>query len=94
MLKKKTEIFTIKHYLKGVTLKIKLYPDSSGWLFTGSSKDPLSQLSAIYIFVSLVNLLAFVIGFRTTFWLLAQWRISEHKIDNTPQKLMRGRMFN
>ena len=29
-----------------------------------------------------------------TFWRLAQWRISEHKTVNTPQKLMRGRMFN
>jgi hypothetical protein len=28
-----------------------------------------------------------------TFWRLAQWRISEHKTVNTPQKLMRGRMF-
>jgi len=31
---------------------------------------------------------------RLTFWRLAQWRISEHKTVNTPQKLMRGRMFN
>jgi len=30
----------------------------------------------------------------TTFWRLAQWRISEHKTIITPQKLMRGRMFN
>jgi hypothetical protein len=29
-----------------------------------------------------------------SFWRLAQWRISEHKTFNTPQKLMRGRMFN
>jgi hypothetical protein len=29
-----------------------------------------------------------------TFWRLAQWRISELKTVNTPQKLMRGRMFN
>jgi hypothetical protein len=29
-----------------------------------------------------------------SFWRLAQWRISEHKTVNTPQKLMRGRMFN
>jgi hypothetical protein len=29
-----------------------------------------------------------------TFWRLAQWRISEHKTVNTPQKLMRGRKFN
>jgi hypothetical protein len=29
-----------------------------------------------------------------TFWRLAQWRISEYKTVNTPQKLMRGRMFN
>ncbi len=29
-----------------------------------------------------------------TVWRLAQWRISEHKTVNTPQKLMRGRMFN
>jgi len=25
-----------------------------------------------------------------TFWRLAQWRISEYKTVNTPQKLMRG----
>jgi hypothetical protein len=25
---------------------------------------------------------------------LAQWQISEHKTVNTPQKMMRGRMFN
>src|SRR5690606_23998827 len=30
----------------------------------------------------------------STFWRLAQWRISEHKTVNTAQKLMRGRMFN
>ena len=29
-----------------------------------------------------------------TVWRLAQWRILEHKTVNTPQKLMRGRMFN
>src|SRR5690606_31298131 len=32
--------------------------------------------------------------FATSVWRLAQWRISEHKTVNTPQKLMRGRMFN
>ena len=31
---------------------------------------------------------------RITVWRLAQWRILEHKTVNTPQKLMRGRMFN
>jgi hypothetical protein len=31
---------------------------------------------------------------KLTFWRLAQWRISEHKTVNTPQMLMRGRMFN
>jgi len=30
----------------------------------------------------------------STVWRLAQWRISEHKTVNTPQKLMRGRIFN
>ena len=34
------------------------------------------------------------IGLHLTFWRLAQWRNSEHKTVNTPQKLMRGRMFN
>jgi hypothetical protein len=29
-----------------------------------------------------------------TVWRLAQWRISEHKTVNIPQKLMRDRMFN
>jgi hypothetical protein len=29
-----------------------------------------------------------------TVWRLAQWRISEHETVNTPQKLVRGRMFN
>ncbi|MCO6462901.1 MAG: hypothetical protein J5I52_02010, partial [Saprospiraceae bacterium] len=32
--------------------------------------------------------------FLTTFCGLAQWRISEHKTVNKPQKLMRGKMFN
>jgi len=27
-------------------------------------------------------------GLQLTFWRLAQWRISEHKTVNTPQKLM------
>jgi hypothetical protein len=35
-----------------------------------------------------------LVKLRATFWRLAQWRISEHKTVNTPQKLMRGRMFN
>ena len=34
------------------------------------------------------------LGLQVTFWRLAQWRISEHKTVNTPQKLMRGRIFN
>jgi hypothetical protein len=34
------------------------------------------------------------IEWHITFWRLAQWRISKHKTVNTPQKLMRGRMFN
>src|SRR5690606_39173367 len=34
-----------------------------------------------------------LVALHITFWRLAQWRISEHKTVNTPQKLMRGRMF-
>jgi hypothetical protein len=47
-----------------------------------------------------LSLLAEIFGFageaelQVTFWRLAQWRISEYKTVNTPQKLMRGRMFN
>jgi hypothetical protein len=39
-------------------------------------------------------LMAAALVFLMTFWRLAQWRISELKTVNTPQKLMRGRMFN
>jgi uncharacterized membrane protein HdeD (DUF308 family) len=56
------------------------------------------HLSKWFTFSSLFNghflLCRVVIRLQLTFWRLAQWRISENKTVNTPQKLMRGRMFN
>ena len=47
----------------------------------------------MYVIVCLIVVVV-VLPLPLTFWRLAQWRISEHKTVNTPQKLMRGRMFN
>ena len=48
----------------------------------------------VHCFCRFMLVLSVVLRLHLTFWRLAQWRNSEHKTVNTPQKLMRGRMFN
>jgi len=52
------------------------------------------QRNCLPFFGRLLVVGSVVLRLLVTFWRLAQGRISEHKTVKTPQKLMRGRMFN
>src|SRR5690606_29440448 len=62
----------------------------------GNTSIVLSVLSKVYVLLRLIflELSSRLLKWAITFWRLAQWRISEHKTVNTPQMLMRCRMFN
>jgi len=64
--------------------------------FPSNLHCPVKKLNPFYFqFITIVSVWSSVfLHLLPTFWRLAQWRISEHQTVNTPQKLIRGRMFN
>ncbi len=56
--------------------------------------SPVKMVYFFLVFSRLFDVCKVVLPLAITFWRLAQWRISEQKTVKTPQKKMRGRMFN
>jgi hypothetical protein len=65
--------------------------------FPSNLHCPVKKLNPFYFYYLSLSYLSGRLSFLhllPTVWRLAQWRISEHKTVNTPQMLMRGRIFN
>ena len=70
------------------------YNEVKSPFFIVNNTKSVYELSKICMSFFMFMLYGRLLNLLPTVWRLAQWRISEHKTVNTPQKLMRGRMFN